>query len=142
MSPKLKDAAYFELLRRPDFIEYFKFSLADGVAQSIVAMDDHVQAVYYFDPHLNPDAETETLVPTEATINLLLVVKSNSAALKSFISLLDSYLTEALRVLPSTLFASLPSVLHMMFVTQEDIAQRRGYALVLNAIYTPPKRIL
>lgn len=129
------------LMARPDFVEYFKFHLAVGLAKAIGAVDEHVQAVHYFDPNLNPDAQTETAVPLDPTLNLLVVVASNSAALRSYLLALDGYLTQAVKDLPSPLFATLHSLTNVMLVTADDIAQRRGYSLLLDSIYTPTRRL-
>ncbi|MCA9872965.1 MAG: hypothetical protein KC441_04905 [Anaerolineales bacterium] len=141
MQLPLRQAELKDLLLRADFVEYFKFNLAHGLAQTLAGVDEQVQAVHYFDPNLNPDAQTETAVPLDPTINLLVEVQAPSPALKSFVAALDGYLTDAVRVLPTPLFVSLHSLTNVMLVTAEDVARRRGFALILDSIYTPTRRL-
>ena len=56
----MRAADLAEVLQRNDFIDHFKFGLAERIANTLAAHDEHVQAIYYFDPNLNSDAEIET----------------------------------------------------------------------------------
>jgi hypothetical protein len=130
-----------EMWQRHDFVDHFKFALAERIAGTLAAHDEHVQVIYYFDPNLNPDAATETYAALDVTVNLLVQVKSKSAALQSFIAALDRALTEQVRKLPSPLFASLASILNPILITQEDVDQRRGYAVLLSSLYLKPRQL-
>ena len=130
-----------ELLQRHDFFDQFKLGMAERIADTLAAHDEHVQAIYYFDPYLNADAETETFAPLDATVNLLVLVESKSAALESFITALDGALTQQVRKLPSPLLVSLASILNAILITQEDVAQRRGYAVLLSSMFLKPRQV-
>lgn len=138
----MRAADLAELLQWHDFVNYFRLGMADRIANTLTAYDDQVQAVYYFDPHLNPDAETETYTIPDPTVNLLVQVDSKSAALHSFIAALDNALAEQARRLPSPLFGSLETILNGIVITEEDVQQKRGYAALLSSLYLRPRQIL
>lgn len=131
-----------DLLQRSEFVNLFKFSMAGSVAGQIAAYDSQVQAVYYFDPYLNPDAETETYMFPDPTVNLLIQVAAKSAALQSFIDALDQALAAQMRQLPSPIFSSLTTILNGIVITETDVAEKRGYATLLSSFYLRPRRLL
>ena len=135
-------ASLADLLQWHDFVNHFKFGLAERIAKTLAAHDEHVQAIYYFDPNLNSDAETETYAPLDPAVNLLVQVTSKSAALQSFIIALDKALTGQLSTLPSPLYASLQTMLNAIVITEEDVQQKQGYAVLLSSLYLKPRRIL
>ena len=140
-TPSIHAADLAELLQRNDFIDHFKFGMAERIANTLAAHDEHVQAIYYFDPNLNSDAESETYAPLDASVNLLVQVKSKSAASESFIAALDEAMTKEARKLTSPLFASLMSILNAILVTENDVEQRRGYAILLSSVYLKPRQV-
>lgn len=130
------------VMQRGDFLAYFKYTLAQEIAQVFAAYDQQVQAVYLFDESTNPGSETEDYpAKVDLTIHLLLRVTSASAALESFITSLDRALTDVLRELPSAEFAQRLSFLDAIPVTQKDVESERGYAVLLKSIYAPPLMI-
>ena len=131
-----------ELLQWHDFLNHFKFGLAERIANTLAAHDEHVQAIFYFDPNLSADAETETYIPLDPSVNLLVQVTSKSAALQSFIVAIDQALIEQTRALPSPLFASLETILNAIVITAEDVQHKQGYAALLSSLYLKPRRIL
>ena len=137
----VQESALDELLQQPRFFEYFKFGLAGYIAETIAAHDEYVQEICYFDPYLNPDAQTETDLPLDVSVNLLVVVKSKTAALQSFIDALDRALTQQIRDLPSPLPAGLNSILNAVMINEEDIAHGRGYAVLLSSMFNKPRRV-
>jgi len=130
------------LLIRKDFVEYLKHALAQELAQVISTFDQRVQAVYLFDESTNPDACTEDY-PTaqDLTIHMLALVTADSAALEAFIISLDRAMTQVLIDLPSKAFAQRTSFLNLLPITENDIAERRGYAVLLSSIFAPPLKI-
>ncbi len=135
-------ATLSKLLQRPDFLNYFKNSLAQEVAQVIAAHDQQVLALYLFEESANPDAETEEYpAKVDLTIHLLALVTSTSAALGAFLMSLDRALAEVLRELPATVFAARSSILNVIPITQSDVEDGRGYAVLLNSFYAPPLMI-
>jgi hypothetical protein len=124
-------------LQRPTVIEAIKDSLAQGVAHALATHDTHVQAVYAYDPSTNPDSEAGEDYPLEATLHLLVLVTTPSAALQAFISALDRALTESLKELPSPTFQGRESVLDINLLTPADVQQRKGYAGLLASVFAP-----
>jgi len=136
-----EEAPLGELMQQPQFFEYFKFELANCLGETIAAHDEQVQEVYYFDPNLNPDAQTESDLPLDPTVNLLVLVKSKTAALQSFIKALDSALTQQVRSLPSPLLADLNATLNAILISEEDVVNGCGYAVLLKSLYNRPRRL-
>jgi hypothetical protein len=131
-----------KLLARRDFVAYFNDALSLEVAKVIASYDKRVQAVYLFKESANPDAQTEDYPSSmDLTIHLLTLVTSASAALEAFITSLDRTLTEALNDLPSEQFAGRTSYLNVVPITEVDIEERRGYAVLLSSIYARPLKI-
>ena len=128
-------------LRRPAVFESIKDGLTQGVAQALAAHDTHVQAVYAYDPSANPDNEIGDDGPLDATLHLLVLVATPSAALQAFIEALDHALTESLHALPSLTFQIRESVLDINLFTPKDVEQRLGYAGLLSSIYAPAIKI-
>ena len=88
------------LFQNEEFFQSFKCYLAKAVAQTVGTNDRQVQAVYLFEPSLNPDVETGEDLPLEATVHLLVVVSKPSAALDAFIEALDQELARCLNQMP------------------------------------------
>jgi hypothetical protein len=126
----------------PDFVQYFKHALAHEIAQLLATYDQRIQTIYLFDESINPDAETEDHLPhIDLAIHLLLRVTSNSAALETFITSLDRYLTEDLKKMPLAAFAGYTSFLDVIPITESAIQERRGYAVLLSSIYARPLEV-
>ncbi len=140
LTAPLRGLGLKRLLRRPEFIENVKYGLALGVANTLAAHDPNVMAVYAFDPSSNPDNDlADTLM--DPTVHLLVVVKSSSAALEAFIAALDRALTASLNHLPSDKLEQRTSILDLNILTESDIAQGRGYAILLSSVFAPPLRL-
>ena len=137
----MRAAGLEELMQRHDFIDYFKLGLAERIANTLAAHDEHVQAIYYFDPSLGSDAGTETYTALDPSINLLIRVKLKSAALSSFIAALDDALAREVRKLPSPYYGSLVTILNAILITEEDVEQGRGYAALLSSLYLKPRQV-
>ena len=130
-----------ELLKWHEFVDYYRLALADRIARTLTAHDTNITAVYYFDPNLNPDGETETYLPVDPSINLLIEVETPSAALEAFISALDREMAAQARTLPSRFFDSLQTILNGIVCTSEDIKEKNGYAALLSSYYLRPRRL-
>jgi hypothetical protein len=138
LAPLQRDLPREDLFQRHDFVEHFKYAVAQGVAQTLAAYDERVQAIYLFDPDANPDAEVEEFLSPDPNIHLLLQVETHSAALEAFIEALDRALTRATREMPAPLFARLPSILNVNLISEADVAQGKGMASLLNAVFSRP----
>ncbi|KAA3659090.1 MAG: hypothetical protein DWQ04_23295 [Chloroflexi bacterium] len=142
MKPKKQSLPLTALMQQRSYLEYFKFELAARVAQEIGANDTHVQAVYYFDPYENPDATTETELPVDPTVNLLVEVTANSPALKAYIEAIDKALTYTMHDdFPDSRFSRKETLTNVILITEDDIQNRRGYAAAIGSIYTPHRKI-
>ena len=129
------------LFRYPDFVDTFKHGLASGVANALSANDPHVEAIYTYDPSANPDSELGNDLPVDATVHMLVKVQSPSPALEAFIAALDRALTAELKSLPSPKFAQRESILDVNLITEKDIEQGRGYAVILSSMFAPPLKV-
>ena len=130
------------LFERREFVDYFKYTLSVEVARVIASTDQRVQGIYLFEESANPDSETEDYLSSlDLTIHLLALVTSGSAALEAFVTSLDRALTEVLNDLPSEPFAGRTSFLNVLPITEIDVQERRGYAVLLSSIYARPLKI-
>lgn len=129
------------LLQRRALFQSFKYGLAKGVAETLAANDKQVRTVYLFEPSANPDAEVEEYLPLEATIHLLVVVETTSAALEALIASLDRGLAQCVQELPSPLLADRCSILDVILVTEEAVKHKTGYANLLFSVFAPPLKL-
>lgn len=129
------------LSQRQDFLCYLKCGLAKGVGELLTQYDEQIKAVYLFEPDADPDLESSFLDNLDATVHLLLLVRTPSAALKSLINALDRELTQGLKELKIAVYARYPSVLDVVPITDEDVRMRRGFGALLTSIFTPPIRV-
>ncbi|UCG24124.1 MAG: hypothetical protein JSW55_18705 [Chloroflexota bacterium] len=136
-----QEASLADLLQIPAFLNSFKYGLAEGATNVIVANDGNIQAIYLFEESANPDSETEDALAPDLTVHLLLLVDSNSAALEAFIESLDRSLTELLSDLPSPLLAKRTSLLNVIPITQEDVDARQGYGALLSSVFARPVKL-
>lgn len=129
------------LLALPAFIDAFVHALGTGIAGALAENDQSVQAVYAYDPSLNPDSESGDALPPSETVHLLVRVTRPSAALEAFTASLDQALTAQLRALPSPKFAQRTSVLDINLLTEEDVRLGTGYAALLSSVFAPPIQV-
>ena len=129
------------LLQRSDFFENFKYGLTVGVAEALAANDQHLQAIYAYDPSANPDSESGEAMPLEATIHLVALATASSAALEAYIAALDRALTESLKKFSSPRFALRESILDVNVITEKEVRLGLGYAALLSAVFAPPLKL-
>jgi hypothetical protein len=125
-------------LSHPASLEGIKDSLALGVARALAAQDAHITKIYTYDPSGNADNESGEDPLPDATIHLLAVVTTPTAALRAFIAALDGALTESLKGLPSPAFQQRESILDVNLLTQAEIQQHKGYSALLTSVFAPP----
>lgn len=141
LAARQQDAPLADLLRLPAFLNSFKYGLAEGATNVIVANDGNVLAVYHFEESANPDSETEEALTPDVGVHLLLLVRSNSAALEAFIKSLDGTLAGLIRELPSPALARRTSILNVIPITQEDADNKRGYGALLSSMFARPVKL-
>ena len=141
LSLSLRKTDLGELFQRHDFMNYFKYNLSENISDILSENDKKILEVHLFEPSANPDAESGEYLPMDASLHLLVLVKSASAGLTALISSLDRALVKSIKDLPSPLFKNLESALDIIPVTKEEVENRTGYAALLTSIYAPPLRI-
>lgn len=141
LMPVQQDLGLEYLFQHRNFVQNFKYSLAKGVAQTLAQHDKRVQAIYWFEPSANPDLEAGEPLLVEATIHLLVLVETASAALETFVAALDRGLIEHLKEMPPSLFAESPLLLDVNLVTREAVERRSGLANLLSSIFAPPLKL-
>jgi hypothetical protein len=129
------------LFQHRNFVQNFKYSLAKGVAQTLAQHDKRVRAVYWFEPAANPDVEVGEYFLVGPTIYLLVLVEAASAALDTFVAVLEQRLIECLKELPSVLFTECRLLLDVNLVTPEAVERRTGLANLLSSIFAPPLKL-
>lgn len=129
------------LFQYRNFVQSFKYSLAKRVAQTLAQHDKRVQAVYWFESAANPDAEVSESLLGEATLHLLVLVETSSAALDTFVAALDRGLIQCLKEMPPSLFTECPLLLDVNLVTPEAVERRTGLANLLSSIFAPPLKL-
>ncbi|MFC1936062.1 hypothetical protein ACFLYP_00185 [Chloroflexota bacterium] len=129
------------LFQKHNFFCLFKSALAEEVGSVLGDFDSKVTEVYFFEPCMNTDIESGDDLPIDGTLNLLLVVKTQTAGLDAFIASLDRALTQTIKELPLPIVESYDSILNIIPVTQKDIDARKGYAALLSSLYAPPLKV-
>jgi hypothetical protein len=141
LSPRQRDLDLESLFHHSAFFDYFKYGLASGVANVLAANDQHITAIHVHDPSASTDSGTGGDVLLDATVHLLVMVTSPSAALDALIAALDRALTGSLRSLPLPEFSKRGFVLDVSLITEEDIRLGVGYARLLSSVFTPPLQV-
>jgi hypothetical protein len=117
--------------------------LAKGLVNLLAAHDERILSAYLFKEATRSYIQTETRsVPTTKT-NLLILVRNRSAALHVLATALDQALVREIHKLPlpSSLLDQHETLLNPIFITEADMAQHKGYALLLSSALVPPLTI-
>lgn len=129
-----------QALARPDFVDSFKYGLALGAAKVIAANDPRVQSIHLFEPSGSADSDAPSF-NADPSINMLVVVSAGSPALEAFIASLDRAMIASLRQLPTQLFAEREWILDAKLLTEEMLAEGRGYACLFGSSFSPPLKV-
>ncbi len=129
------------LVWQQEFLSHFKCGLAKGVGDTLLAHDGQVRTVYLFDPSANPDSVEGGEMTADAAVHLLVRVKKRSAALNTLISALDQALTASIKKLGWSRYSSYRSLIDIIPITDEDIQERKGFAVLLTSLFSPPIRV-
>jgi hypothetical protein len=129
-----------QLLARADFLDYFKYGLAVGMARVIAASDSRVHSIHLFQPSGSADAEASSF-ELDPTIHLLVAAQAASPALEAFLASLDRAMVSSLRQLPAPQFAEREWILDAKLLTEEMLAEGKGYACLFQSSYAPPLKV-
>lgn len=129
-----------QALTQPDFLDSFKYGLAVGMAKAIAAHDLRVQSIHLFEPSGSADADLAGF-SLDPSIHMLVVVSAGSPALEAFLASLDRAMVVSLRELPHRRFAEREWVLDAKLLTEEMLAEGRGYACLLGSSFAPPLKV-
>lgn len=129
-----------QTLDQPEFVDSLKYGLAVGMAKVIAAHDARVQSIHLFDPTGSADAEIQGSL-LDASIHMLVVVTASSPALEAFLASLDRAMLASLRQLPTRLFAEREWILDAKLLTEESLAEGRGYAALFGSSHSPPLKL-
>lgn len=135
-----RSASLEKLITLPAFHNSVKYGIAQQVAGVLAENDKFVRAVYVYEPSMNPDIESGEELPQSPTVHLLILAKS-SAALQALVDSLDRSLAAALQELAPRQFKQRASVLDVNLVTEQEVQQGTGYAVLLSSLYAPPIKL-
>lgn len=130
-----------ELLQEPTFLQRFKVGLAQGMIHLLAAHGDQVLAAYLFNETTNTFTQTAALPSSTAVTHLLFLVNKRSAALYVLADALDKALVREVSKLPPSPLSQHESLLNPLFITTADVAEHKGYAMLLSSAMSPPLTI-
>ncbi|MGI5835520.1 MAG: hypothetical protein ACOX87_03380 [Chloroflexota bacterium] len=128
-------------VENPAIHGYFRYSIAQQIAEYLSGLDETVVSVY---THSYGDAEEEgedKSTSLSAPINLILHVRRKTAALHSIVAYLDRQLLESYKQLIAPEGKRIASILDIQLVDDEDIHTGRGFGVVLRSSYSKPVRL-
>jgi hypothetical protein len=129
-----------QALTQPDFLDSFKYGLALGMSKVIAANDPRVQSIHLFEPSANADGDAVGY-NLDPSIHMLVVVRAGSPALEAFLASLDRAMVASLRDLPTPLFSEREWLLDAKLVTEQMLAEGKGYACLLGSSFAPPLKV-
>ena len=130
-----------DLMQDPSFLQRFKVSLAQGMTHLLATHDDRVLAAYLFDETTNTFTQMAEHTAAGGTTHLLLLVSKRSAALYVLAEALDKAFVREINKLPSSPLAQDESLLNPLFITEADVAENKGYAMLLSSAVASPLTI-
>lgn len=130
-----------QLFRDWAFVQRFRVGLSQGVAKVLAESDERVLAVYLFgDMGVAREQNGESGRP-ELTVQLLVLASTRSAALDALGTALGQALAREVRKLAGPDVYEQKSLLDLTVITEDDVAQRKGLALLFSAAFNPPLAI-
>jgi hypothetical protein len=121
------------LSQRIEFVQAFKRSLEQRIAQKLAAWQPGVQAVYSYD-----ESWMESRERWDGSIHLLVKVPRLSSAVGSFGENLDKSLVEHLKPLGWSSLLKRHSILDVQHVTSSELRHGIGYGAMLSAVHSRP----
>lgn len=129
------------LLQDSTFLQRFIMGMARETACLLAANDNRVLSIYLFQESTNSHTYTEASSSLGVKIHLLILVRNRSAALHALASALDQALLREVHKQPVSLLNLDESLLNPLFITEADVAQQKGYAILLSSAMVPPLNI-
>jgi hypothetical protein len=123
------------------FVQRFRVGLAQGVANVLAAYDERVLSVYLFGDTDRARAENSGSARPELTVQLLVLVSARSAALDALAAALGQALAREVRKLAGPVMDEQQPLLNLTVITEDEVAQRKGVALLFSAAFNPPLAI-
>lgn len=127
-----------ERLQDPTFRQRVKIGLAKGLVELVAAHDEHVLSAYLFEGITDLYPQIETCSSPETKTHLLILVSKRSAALYVLVTALDEAFVREVRKLLPSLSNQQESLLNPIFITEADVAQYKGYAMLLSSANVSP----
>jgi hypothetical protein len=126
-----------ELLQDPTFVQRFKVGLARGAADLLAANDNRVYSVYLLEASAALPMRLDASSSSTPNIHLLVVVEQRSAALHALATALDQALIREVRKFPASALLEDKSLINPLFITEKEVAQHKGYAMLLSSAHRP-----
>ncbi|HEX5836317.1 MAG TPA: hypothetical protein VFY26_00710 [Anaerolineales bacterium] len=136
LHPLIRSTDVRFLSQRIEFVQAFKRSLEQRVAQKLAAWQPAVQAVYSFD-----ESWMESRERWDGSIHLLVKVPRLLSAVRSFGKNLDKSLVETLKQLGWSRFQKRHSVLNVQQVTSSELRHGIGYGAMFSAVHSRPVKV-
>jgi len=123
--------------------EYLRYGLSKEIGQYLGNIDNSVQAVYAYEPEyatgvLHLDSAGPGIDPG---INLIVAVDRKNHALNSIVASLEDAVKAGVQDLLCSEANGSCFALDVKVVDGEELASRRGYAALVDSVYTAPMRL-
>lgn len=126
-----------ELLQDPTFIQRFKVGLAYEAANLLAASDNRVYSIYLLEASATLPMRRDASSSSTPNIHLIVLVEQRSAALHALATALDQALVREVRKFPASALLEDKSLINPLFITEKEVAQRKGYAVLLSSTHRP-----
>jgi len=130
------DAHVLELLRQGDgeALGYFRYAVAREAGAFAAQQDPTIQDVYVVEAGSDPDEQPR---PT-SFLTVIVVVREVTAATRSLWTWISDRVTaEYKALLDAPQVAQMGSLLDVHLVTETEVQQRSGMAVLVSSLYTP-----
>ena len=119
--------------------EYCLYSIAEQVGAALGALDENIKVVYMFEYDATPEDLCFNEKPGAPLVHLLVWTRRKTEALKSLVSMLDRALAQSYARLIGP--RQLQHLLDVQVIDDADVAQRVGYAALLNSLHYRPLKV-
>jgi len=134
--PLLQNAELDRLDQRQDFLQAFRYALAQRVAQKLAAWYPDIQAIFRYEE--TPIKSTEDW---DSSIHLLVKIPHLSDDVDARGKMLDRSLVKSLKQLHWQRFQKYQSILTVQQVTANELRHGTGYGAMFYAAFTAPVKV-